>query len=135
VRIKYFQTECGYLAVTNESPRDFKGVLFIGKFGTDPTKVEEVVITPEQVHNLPEIAKADMPAVWMTAFGYESPITPEPEQIEEWPLLDDDGENLLAYIPVRRSASTACQPRPWSFQVGLVIGLLIAILCMMFGII
>jgi hypothetical protein len=135
VRIKYFQTEYGYLAVTNERPRGFKDVLFIGKSGTDPLKVEEVVIASEQLNGLPEIAKADMPAAWVLAFGYESPIMPQPEQVEEWPLLDDEGENLVAYIPVRRSASTVCQFRPWPAQIGLVIGLLIAIICLMLGII
>jgi hypothetical protein len=148
VRIKYFKTSLGYIALTDQCPRDFKNVLFIGKSGLDPTKVEEAVFTPDQVRSLREITKADMPAVWMLAFGYEKPVAPltppKPEPVEEIveenveePLFDPDTFDLITHIPVRRERHlvTMVKQNRTAWDIGLVIGLLIAFVCMLLGII
>lgn len=137
MRVKYFKTDAGYIAVTDQSPKDFKNVLFIGKSGTDPLNVTEGVFTPADVRKLPEIARADMPAAWVLAFAYEKPVKPpkppEPEPVEHFPLFDENGE-LLDIMPIRRRREPAVviEPRTGvsSHDIGLIIGLLIGILCM-----
>ena len=139
MRVKYFQTDAGYIAVTDECPKDFKGILYIGKQGTDPAQVEEGVSTPDQVRGLREIPKAAMPAVWMLAFGYEKPVAPpkppKPEPVEEFPLFDPESGDLLDYIPVKRLqfAPASATPNRKPFDLGLIIGLLIGIICLALG--
>ena len=137
MKIKYFQTDAGYIAVTDQCPKDFKGVLYIGKSGTDPLEIEEAVFEPGQVRGLREIALVDMPAVWVVGFGYEKPVAPKkPEPVvEEFPLFDPETGDLEAYIPIRR---IKIQPRPakssrTAYDVGLIIGLLIGLICIAAG--
>jgi hypothetical protein len=138
MKVKYFQTDAGYIAVTDQCPKDFKHILFIGKQGTDPLKVEEGVFTPDQVLKLPEIAKADMPAVWMLAFGYEKPVAPkkppEPEY-DEFPLFDPETNDLLDYIPVRRQRRQVLHftPNRKPYDLGLIIGICIGLICIALG--
>jgi hypothetical protein len=141
MKVKYFQDGERYIAVTDQCPKDFKGILFIGKSGTDPLKVEEGVFAPDSVLKLPEITKANMPAVWVLAFGYEKPVAPKKpapvEEIVEEPLFDPDSFDLITHIPVRRHRRPAVQLKSnrkiW--DMGLIIGLLIGIICMLLGVI
>src|SRR5690349_12114898 len=135
MKITYFQDGDGYLAVTDKSPKDFKGVLFIGKSGVD-LEVKEVVFTPEQLRGLPQIDKSDMPAAWILAFGYE-----QPDPVELEPVFDEDGENLLDLAPVRRprrqpepKAPAAPRGPDWPFRIFMLIGGIILAVCYVTGI-
>lgn len=138
MKVKYFQTDNGYLAVTDQSPKDFKGILFIGKIGTDPLNVKEDVFTSEQVLKFREIAKADMPAVWMLAFNYEKPVAPKkpPVEVVEEPLFDPDTFDLIAHIPVKRELVTNLprQGMGWPQAAGLITGLALWVILRVLGI-
>jgi hypothetical protein len=83
-----------------------------------------------------------MPAAWWTAFSYERPVAlknpepPEPiEEIIEEPLFDPDTFDLWSYIPIRKQSVIRLQPNRRAYDIGLIMGLLIAILCIVLGII
>jgi hypothetical protein len=83
MKVRYYANGCdGYIAVTDQSPKDFKGVLFIGKGperGGDPTSVVEQVFAINTLQKLTDVPLADVPAEWVLAFGYEYPVMPKPE--------------------------------------------------------
>ncbi len=137
MKVKYFKTDDGYMVVTDKSPKDFKGVLYICKHGTDPTNVKEDVFEPGQVQKLREIAKGDMPAEWLLAFGYHQPVQPKPapvEEIVEEPLFNpEEPYELWSYIPVKRQRQPIIQGNRTSFDIGLIIGLIIMAIFMYFG--
>jgi hypothetical protein len=76
--VSYYRDGDRIIAITDESPANFKGVLFIGKM-MDGDKVSEAVFTREQIATLESIDKNDIPAVWIVAFGYERPKADKPK--------------------------------------------------------
>lgn len=80
-KISYYRQAESFVAVTNESPPNFKDALFIGRRPTTPgdlSKIEEDVFTPDQLQGLVAVPKDQVPAVWMLAFGYEQPTAEKP---------------------------------------------------------
>lgn len=88
MKITYYKAADGYAAVTSESPKGFKGILFIGKSGT-LDKIVETAFEANQLRKMTKVAKADVPPEWVEAFGYEEP-DPEPEPPVEPPPVEID---------------------------------------------
>lgn len=72
-----------YAAITDESPRNFAGVLFIGKSGLTPDSVTEQVYTLQAIQRMEKRERRDVPNRWLIAFGEEpkrkrkpKPVTP-----------------------------------------------------------
>jgi hypothetical protein len=141
MKVAYFQTGMGYVAVTDESPKGFKDVLYVGK-GGPLDKIEEQVFEATQIRRLTKVALKDVPDAWLLALGYDYPPMPAPEPkpspepalepVEESPLFDPDTFDLLAYVPIRRQP--AAQASHGS-SLGLIIGILIGIICLLLGLI
>jgi len=88
--ITYYQDEHGgYLGVTDESPKGFRGVIFVGRGpepGGGPETVHEQGYATDQLGRLDRVDPWDVPAEWMEAIGYEAPVEPcepgpEPEEV------------------------------------------------------
>ena len=85
MKITYFKTTDGYAAVSNESPKGFKGTLYITQVGDTPESVEETAVDPRQLSKWAEVDVNDLPGEWAKAFGIEEPAAPEvvePEVVE-----------------------------------------------------
>lgn len=137
MKIAYFKTDTGYIAVTDESPKGFKDVLYVGKGGSI-NKIEEQVFEISQLRKLTKVNLKDVPDAWLLALGYDHPPMPKPEPkpapVEEFPLLDADGENLVAYVPIRRrQLAVVVQPDRTLYDAGLIIGLVIGIILIACG--
>jgi len=109
MKITYLQLDSQFYAVTDESPKGFERVLYIGrgpKAGS--TVIEEQVFAVPQLKAMRQVAKRDVPAEWIKKLGYEKPERPQPQvepvrksrrrPIEE-PIFDTEG-NLLDLMPV-----------------------------------
>ncbi len=88
--IEYYRHDGGYIAVTDESPAGFEGLVFVGRGGpldgiTDQLFASDVLTDP--------VGVGDVPAEWCAALGYHA--------VKDFPLLDEEGANLIAEIPVR----------------------------------
>lgn len=134
--IAYFQWGGGYIAVTNQSPKGFKGVIFIGR-GAKPggglSDIIEQGFAANQLLKQKPIPKNQVPDEWVEALGYEQ-ADPEPEEDDEIILLDAEGENLEAFIPVRRNNRTAPDLKSQVlWQWGLIIGLILGLLAIFLG--
>ena len=88
--ISYYRDEHGgYLGVTEDSPKGFKGIVFVGRGsepGGGPETVHEQGYAADQLRRLEQIEPWDVPAEWMEAIGYEAPVEPykpesEPEEV------------------------------------------------------
>jgi len=82
--ITYYQDEHGgYLGVTGESPKGFRGIIFVGRGpepGGGPETVHEQAYATDQLGRLDRVDPWDVPAEWMETIGYEEPVEPyEPE--------------------------------------------------------
>ena len=121
MKTSYFAQGTGFIAVTDKSPKDFAGVLFIGKGGLTLDSISEQVFAPADVKALQPVPKDGMPEDWLLAFGYDKPAkkpqpkpvkpvkpAPEPEPDIDWPIFDEAAE-LVTLVPIRRSRPT---PRP-----------------------
>lgn len=130
--ITYYRTELGYIAVTDESPKGFKDVLFIGR-GGPLDDIEETAFEVHQLRKLKPVDRCDVPEVWLEALGYDH-FEREPDEPDDI-LLDPEGENLVAFIPVLRPRRPpeylSPPPRPknrlW-FDIGLLLGMVIALI-------
>jgi hypothetical protein len=136
MKTSYFAQGTGFIAVTDKSPKDFAGVLFIGKGGLTLDSISEQVFAPADVKKLQPVPKDGMPDEWLLAFGYDKPAKkPEPKppakpkvEYPEFPVLDEEGENLVALLPLRRGwprAQVAEKPNRgkdgW-FVLGMILG-------------
>jgi hypothetical protein len=96
MRITYYQDEHGgYLGVTEESPKGFTGVVFVGRGpqpGGGPETVSEQAYATDQLRRLRRVEPCDVPAEWMEAIGYEEPVVVEPE-----PDPEPDAEEVTVY--------------------------------------
>jgi len=86
--ITYYQDEHGgYLGVTGESPKGFRGIIFVGRGpepGGGPETMHEQAFATDQLGRLDRVDPWDVPAEWMEAIGYEEPVEPyEPESEPE----------------------------------------------------
>lgn len=88
--INYYQHDGGYIAVTDQSPAGFEGMVFVGR-GGPINNISEQLYAADLLTD--PVAVADVPPSWCNALGYH--------KVEDFPLLDESGENLLAEIPVR----------------------------------
>lgn len=123
----YYKTDDGYIAVTSQSPKGFRGSLYIGRGGPIDAIVE-TCFSPQQLRRLAAVDLADVPAEWVEALGYDEPVEPEDDELV---MLDEEGENLVALIPIRRAISRVVTPEPetgsdrfW-YDLGLIIGMLL----------
>ena len=89
MRITYYQDEHGgYLGVTEESPKGFQGVVFVGcgpRPGGGHETVHEQAYAIDQLRRLERVEACDVPADWMEAIGYEEPVVVEPYEPEPEP--------------------------------------------------
>lgn len=117
MKIKYFEKGSGFIAVTDECPKGFKGVLYVGKEGT-LDNIVEAAFEAGQLRKLRSVALSEVPAEWVLAFGYEKPPKPapkpepEPEVEAEEPevfdvILDEEGENVIDVAPRPRRRPAA----------------------------
>ena len=76
--ITYYQDEHGgYLGVTGESPKGFRGIVFVGRGpqpGGGPGTVHEQAYATGQLRRLKRVEPWEVPAEWMVAIGYEEPV-------------------------------------------------------------
>jgi len=133
MKTTYYRTGSDYFAVTDESPKEFKGVLFVGRGGTLGS-ITEQVYEISALRKLKPVPLKDMPNEWLLALGYDKPIVRKPkpvqrvvETVEEFPLLDAEGENLVTFIPIRtRRVVTENPPNNrWLYDLGLVLGMVL----------
>ena len=95
--VTYYQDEYGgYLGVTDESPKGFQGVVFVGsgpRPGGGSETVHEQAYAPDQLRRLEQVEAGDVPAEWMEAIGYEEPVVVEPYKPEPEP----EPEEIIVY--------------------------------------
>lgn len=83
--ITYFRVDTGYIAVTTESPKGFKDIVFVGKGpkpGGGPDTVVEQAWAVNQLQGFEKVKADDVPDDWFAAFGYEQ-RQPKPEPTPE----------------------------------------------------
>lgn len=126
--IHYYQTDDGYIAVTDESPAGFEGLIFVGR-GGPLDNIQEQLFPVDQLTG--PVNVNDVPPEWVRALGYHT--------VADFPLLDEEGENLVAEIlvrePVREPVAAIVPSSPQvaedgpdsNVQVGLLIGLMIIV--------
>jgi hypothetical protein len=109
MKITYYKAGDGYIAVTKESPKGFKGILFIGKTGT-LDKIVETAFEANQLRKLTKVTKADVPAEWVKALGYEEPdpappVEPPPVELDIswWPFTPPAGAKKMTLAEKRQS--------------------------------
>lgn len=130
--ISYYRHAGGYIAVTSQSPAGFEGLAFVGRGG--PIDDIQEQLFPASVLTDP-VDVVDVPPSWCQALGYH--------RVDDFPLLDEEGVNLIAEIPVR---TPALEPTPIvsdrsphtrfffgdhqdiATQIGLILGLIIGVL-------
>lgn len=123
--INYYRHDGGYIAVTDQSPAGFEGLVFVGR-GGPIDNIGEQLYAADLLTD--PVAVADVPPSWCTALGYH--------KVEDFPLLDAEGENLLAEIPVRtpivtrirRVQTQVVRDSNLYFQAGLMISIVIFII-------
>lgn len=98
--VSYYRLDGGYVAVTDESPAGFEGMVFVGR-GGPIDNIQDMLFTRDQLND--PVNVADVPPSWCTALGYHV--------VEDFPMLDAAGENLEAEIPVRVPVVERIQPR------------------------
>jgi|GEM_PF-6975961 len=136
MNVTYYQDEHGgYLGVTDESPKGFQGVVFVGcgpQPGGGPETVAEQAYAVDQLQRLEPIAPRDVPAEWMEAIGYEEPVEPyepEPEsQPEEITVYDIRFPwEVPSPVPLRESKPRKAKPliRDPVFQVAMLAGVIV----------
>jgi hypothetical protein len=82
VTITYYRTPEGYVGLTDESPRGFKGVIFVGRGpkGGGPETVCEQGYVPGT--GWEQVDASEVPDEWIEALGYEQrPLQPEPDRM------------------------------------------------------
>ncbi len=113
--IRYYRHDGGYIAVTDQSPEGFDGLVFVGR-GGPLDAIEDTLFPADQLTDPVQVG--DVPPEWCAALGFH--------QVEDFPLLDAAGENLIAEIPVRvpifDDEPQSTQINPW-YVAGAVIGL------------
>jgi len=122
--ITYYRTGDGYIAITNQSPAGFDGLVFVGRGG--PLDNIQEQLFPVGLLTAP-LDVNDVPPEWVRALGYHT--------VADFPLLDEEGENLVAEIPVREHVVAIVPSSPqvaeddpdYDVQVGLMIGLMIIV--------
>jgi len=85
--VTYYKTPEGYVGLTNDSPRGFKGIIFVGKGpkGGGPETVCEQAYPTTQMKDWEEMDALAVPDDWFEAIGYEErvkPVAPQPEAEE-----------------------------------------------------
>lgn len=117
--ITYYRHGGGYIAVKDQSPDGFEGLVFVGRGGPIDA-IEDQLFPADQLTDPVQVG--DVPQEWCQALGYHA--------VEDFPLLDEAGENLVAEIPVRvpledeEFVEPSNQINPY-FIVGMVIGAVI----------
>lgn len=117
----YYKSGSGFIAVTSESPKGFKGVVFVGKGGQSLTTITEQAFSVQQLHGLPTIPLSQVPVEWVEAFGYD--------RVEELPIFDIAGDNLLDIAKI----AVPTVPRDPACGIA-AIGCLTILACIVFGI-
>lgn len=90
-RITYYSDGTNVHAVTNECPAGFKNTLYVGRGPDDKSTIIEQLY---EVNRLKKMTVVNPDNDTKNALGYET--------IEEVPVLDIQGENLLDLMPMRR---------------------------------
>lgn len=104
MKINYYEKNGGYIAVTAESPKEFKDVLYIGRGPAktgDHESVEEQVFSIPELKKLQPVEKTRLPDEWIEALGYEAPEIaiveasipepkPQPQPRAKKPAADPD---------------------------------------------
>lgn len=126
--MNYYLHDDRYIRVSNQCPPGFKGVLYLGLAGPID-KIAEACFEAGQLKKMAKVSRDAVPAEWLLAFG-ETPPAPKPAPVlrtVEVPLLDDEGENLLAYIPVTVEETPAGESDntfAWGMLIVIVVGIL-----------
>lgn len=107
---KYYRSGEEYLALTGESPKGFKGVLFVCLTGGSPGDIKEDLVDENRLKGWEHVPDKEVPDDWFAAFGLEKrEQTPTPEQPEpraDVPVLKPiirsrtDNEKLCAAMVV-----------------------------------
>lgn len=149
MRVWYYQSDSGYIAITSQCPKGFRGMVFVGR-GTPPGGGLDAILeqgySADQIKRMTPVAKSAVPDEWMSGLGYEKPVPKAPPKpaakpqaapkprttvvVEEEAVFDEEGE-LLDLMPVRRRVYVQPQvgvedPRgALIFLVGLIIGMVV----------
>lgn len=101
-RPKYYRRGEEFLALTGESPKGFKGVLFVCLKGDSPGDIKEDVVDKNRLREWKKVPADEVPEDWFAAFGLEkrkvvkprlptSDTSPTPQPIlsqdTEWPQI------------------------------------------------
>ena len=128
MNVTYYQDEHGgYLGVTDESPKGFQGVVFVGcgpQPGGGPETVAEQAYAVDQLRRLKQVDPRDVPAEWMEAIGYEEPVVaelePEPEEVTVYDIRFP--WEVPPQVPPRKGKPLIRDP---VFQVAVLAGVIV----------
>jgi len=77
-KAKYYRRGAQYLALTGESPKGFKDVVFICRIGDSPGDIREEVVDQNRLRDWEEVPSKEVPDDWFAAFGLEKRKEPKP---------------------------------------------------------
>jgi len=77
-KAKYYRRGSQYLALTGESPKGFKGVLFVCRIGDSPGDIKEDVVDQNRLRDWEEVPSKEVPDDWFAAFGLGKREKPKP---------------------------------------------------------
>ena len=104
--IKYFLVGSNqYAAISDESPRNFAGVLFIGKGGLTPETVTEQVYPLDAIRRMEKRERREVPNRWLIAFGEQPKRKRKPKPVPAPPAArrrPDPPKRLLPFERLSR---------------------------------
>lgn len=122
MNVTYYVEDGKYHAITDESPKGFRNVLYVGRGPDASGKIVEQLYEVTRVRRMHRLA--EVPVDVIRSLGYEQP----PEE----PVFDLAGEELLDLAPVPKRQPPVLKPQPkqskWAvspYDQGMLIGLAI----------
>ncbi len=92
---EFFRDGDKYAALTGESPKKFKGLMFAAFVGDNPGSIIETCLMRDQLEKMTRIEGADVPEDWADAFRAKGFVIAKPEPDE--PDEPDEPEYADAY--------------------------------------
>lgn len=89
---EYFRDGDKYVALTGESPTQFKGLMFAAFVGNNPGSIIETCLMHNQLEKMTRIEGADVPDAWADAFRAKGFVIVKPEPEPEPELEPDEPE-------------------------------------------
>lgn len=89
---EFFRNGDKYVALTGESPKQFKGLMFAAFVGDNPESIAETCLMHNQLEKMVRIEGADLPDEWADAFRANGFVIDKPESKPESDEPEYDGD-------------------------------------------